>query len=45
MEARGFTVDAPTVTLDGQEYYKGLGFLPEARAVFLKEIRRSLERL
>lgn len=45
MEKAGFAADAPTAMLNGEKYYKGLGFLPGTVKVFLGEIERSLSRL
>ena len=45
IERAGKTVDIPTMELEGQTYYKGLGFLPEVNKIFIREIRRSLGRL
>lgn len=41
----GKTADIPTVEIDGVSQYRGLGLLPEVNGIFLKEIRRALERL
>lgn len=41
----GKEVDIPTVEYGGEKYHKGLGFLPEVNAIFVREIRRALGRL
>jgi len=45
LEAAGKTTDVPTVTVEGDTYYRGLGFLPEINAIFIREITRTLDRL
>ncbi|NOY44865.1 MAG: cobalamin biosynthesis protein CbiK [Deltaproteobacteria bacterium] len=45
LEAAGKRVEVPTVRLGDAELYRGLGFVPEAVAVFVDEIRRAMARL
>lgn len=44
MEGKGFEVEALTVEVGGEKYYKGLGFMGETVEVFVNEVRRALER-
>jgi sirohydrochlorin cobaltochelatase len=45
LERGGIKSDCPTVKIDSEEYYKGLGFLPETSDIFIRMIRESLGRL
>lgn len=45
LERGGVKTDCPTVRIDSEEYYKGLGFLPETSEIFIRMIRESLGRL
>lgn len=45
LEAAGKSTDVPTLTVDGETYYRGLGFLPEINDIFIQEITRTLGRL
>ena len=45
MEAAGKTVDVPTREVEGETYYRGLGFLPEVNAIFIRGLERTLGRL
>jgi cobalamin biosynthesis Co2+ chelatase CbiK len=45
LERGGVKCNCPTITIGTEEYYKGLGFLPETSAVFMKMIRESLNNL
>jgi len=44
-EAAGKTVDAPTVDVNGDKYFRGLGLLPEVNEAIIREIKRVLGRL
>jgi sirohydrochlorin cobaltochelatase len=41
----GKTADMPTVEVNGETQYRGLGMIPAVNAIFLREVRRALERL
>jgi len=41
-EAAGKTVDAPTVDVNGDKYFRGLGLLPEVNEAIIREIKRVL---
>ncbi|MBI5442836.1 MAG: sirohydrochlorin cobaltochelatase [Deltaproteobacteria bacterium] len=41
----GKEVDVPTLQFGGETHYKGLGFIPEVNAVFIRGIRKALDRL
>jgi sirohydrochlorin cobaltochelatase len=45
IEAAGKTVDVPHVEVDGETYYRGLGFLPEVNDIFIRGLERTLGRL
>jgi len=45
LEAAGKRVDMPTVRFGDSELYRGLGFVPEAVAVFVDEIQTAMDRL
>lgn len=44
MEKKGFAVDTPIVTVNGEKQYKGLGFMDEVKAQIVAEARRALGR-
>lgn len=41
----GKSVDIPTVTLNGEILYRGLGLIPEINKIYIREIERALNRL
>jgi sirohydrochlorin cobaltochelatase len=45
LESEGFAAETPTVTHEGQSYFKGLGFNPEINAIFIRQIARALKRI
>lgn len=43
LEQIGFTVECPTVTIDGKLLYKGLAYYPQVRNGFLNRLARTIE--
>lgn len=41
----GKLADIPTVTLNGETLYRGLGLIPEINKIYIREIERALNRL
>lgn len=39
------TVDIPTIMLNGETQYRGLGLIPEINKIYIREIERALNRL
>lgn len=42
LEELGFTVECPTITLEGKTYFKGLAYYPEVIQGFLDRLNRTL---
>lgn len=42
LESFGFSVDCPTVNIDGHSYFKGLAYYPEVTDWFLARLKRTL---
>jgi len=43
LEAQGFSVECPTVSIDGQSFFKGLAYYPEVNQWFLDRLQRALD--
>ncbi len=43
LEKAGKKADCPTIEVNGQVYYKGLGFYPEINELFIQSIKRMLK--
>lgn len=43
LEALGFTVECPTLSIEGESYFKGLAYYPEVTEGFLSRLQRTIE--
>lgn len=43
LEALGFTVECPTISIKGELYFKGLAYYPEVIKGFLSRLQRTIE--